>query len=228
MQFPSPLFICRLHRRYKRFLADMVLPDGTMVTAHCPNPGAMTGLADPGMPCWIAAARPGGKLAWGWKLAQTATGLALIDTTMANRVVAEGLAARTLPGLPAYDTIRPETPLADSRIDFRLDGRGGPTWLEVKSVTLSRNGWAEFPDSRTARGTRHLQALTAAAQAGETAAMVYLLARTDATRIRIAADIDPAYAVAFATARAAGVRMIGLATAITPEGVTATHPVPVA
>lgn len=229
MRFPSPLFACRLHRRYKRFLADMVLPDGRVVTAHCPNPGAMTGLADPGLPCWIAASAPGGKLDWSWKLAQTSTGMALIDTILANRVVAEALAVQHVPGLPAYDSIRPESRMdSDSRIDFRLDGTGSPCWVEVKSVTLSRDGWAEFPDSRTTRGTRHLHALTAAVQRGEQAAMIYLLARTDCTRIRIAADIDPAYAAAFAQARAAGVRMIGLASAITPEGVTVTSEVPVA
>lgn len=228
MRFPTPLFTSRLQRRYKRFLADMVMPDGTAVTAHCPNPGAMTGLADPGLRCWLAPAAPGAKLAFGWKLVETATGLALIDTTLANRIVAEALAAHQVPGLPDYAAIRPEARLdAESRIDFCLEGAAGPIWLEVKSVSLSRGGWAEFPDTRTARGTRHLHALTAAAARGEGAAMVYLLARTDCTRIRIAADIDPAYAAAFAAARAAGVQMIGLGTAITPEAVTVTGPVPV-
>lgn len=228
MRFPTPLFICRLNRRYKRFLADMVWPDDSVMTAHCPNPGAMTGLAEPGLRCWVAPAAPGAKLRWGWKLVETPGGMALIDTTMANRIVAEALADGRVPGLPRYDSLRPECRLdAESRIDFRLDGPDGPCWLEVKSVSLARDGWAEFPDTRTERGTRHLQALTLAAQRGEQAAMVYLLARTDCTRIRMAADIDPAYARAFDTARAAGVRMIGLATAITPEEVTVTGPVPV-
>ena len=228
MDFPTPLFSFRLRRRYKRFLADMQDDTGCVVTAHCPNPGAMTGLAEPGTRCWLAPAAPGAKLAWGWKLAQTAGGMALVDTTLANRVVAEALAAGRVPGLPVYSAIRPEARLEDSRIDFCLTTATGPLWLEVKSVSLSRGGWAEFPDTRTERGARHLAALTAAAERGEAAAMVYLLARTDCTRIRIAADIDPAYAAAFARARAAGVRMIGLATAITPQSVTATHPVPVA
>lgn len=229
MQFPSPLFACRLHRRTKRFLADMAMPDGTTATVHCPNPGAMTGLADAGLRCWVSPAAPGAKLRWGWRLVETATGLALVDTTLANRIVAEALAAGRVPGLPVYGAIHPEARIdAESRIDFRLETPGGPCWVEVKSVTLARDGWAEFPDSRTLRGARHLQALTAAVQRGEQAAMVYLLARTDCTRIRIAADIDPAYAAAFAAARTAGVRMIGLATAITAEAVTTTTEVPVA
>lgn len=229
MRFPTPLFACRLQRRYKRFLADMDMADGTTATAHCANPGAMTGLADPGLRCWLAPAAPGAKLRWSWKLVETATGMALIDTTLANRIVAGALADGRVPGLPRFTSLRPEARIdADSRMDFRLDGPDGPVWLEVKSVTLRRDGWAEFPDSRTLRGTKHLHALTAAAHRGEGAAMVYLLARTDCTRIRIAADIDPGYAAAFATARAAGVRMIGLAAAITPEAVTVTTEVPVA
>ena len=227
MRFPSILFACRLNRRYKRFLADMTAPDGSAITAHCPNPGAMTGLADPGTRCWVAPAAPGATLGWSWKLAETAAGLALVDTMLANRIVAEALAARAVPGLPACSAIRPEVPLGDSRIDFCLTTATGPAWVEVKSVTLARDGWAEFPDSRTARGARHLDALTAAARRGEAAAMVYLLSRTDCDRIRIAADIDPAYAAAFDRARTAGVRMIGLATRITPEEVVATGEVPV-
>ncbi len=206
----------------------MQMTDGSVVTAHCPNPGAMTGLAEPGTRCWLAAARPGAKLAWGWKLAELPGGLAVIDTGIANRVVAEALEARAVPGLPAYDTIRPEARLdAESRIDFRLDGGDGPVWVEVKSVTLARDGWAEFPDTRTDRGARHLRALTAAVRRGERAAMVYLLARDDCHRIRSAADIDPAYAAAFAEARAAGVAMLGLGCRISPEEVTAAGPVEV-
>ncbi|MDX5359205.1 MAG: DNA/RNA nuclease SfsA [Rhodobacterales bacterium] len=227
MRFPTPLFASRLQQRYKRFLADMQMPDGSIVTAHCPNPGAMTGLADPGMTCWLAPARPGAKLDWGWKLAELpGAGMAMIDTGLANRVVAEALEARSVPGLPPYETIRPEVRLdSESRIDFRLDGADGPVWVEVKSVTLSRGGWAEFPDTRTDRGARHLRALTAAVQRGERAAMVYLLARDDCDRIRIAADIDPAYAAAFAEARAAGVAMLGLGCRITTDEVVAAGPV---
>lgn len=229
MRFPTPLAPARLIRRYKRFLADMEWPDGRQQTVHCPNPGAMTGLDTPGLHCWLAPAAPGAKLRWGWRLAELPGGaMAVIDTGLANRVVAEALAAGGVPGLPPYDSIRPEVRLdADSRIDFRLDGPDGPFWLEVKSVTLSRDGWAEFPDSRTLRGARHLRALTAAAQRGEGAAMLYLLARDDCERIRIAADIDPDYARAFAQAQAAGVRMLGLATTITPQGISAAHTVPV-
>jgi len=230
MQFPRPLTEARLLRRYKRFLADVVLPDGSEVTVHCPNPGAMTGLAEPGMRVWIAPSKPGSKLAWGWKLAELSQGgMAVIDTGIANGVVAEALGAGLITGLPVFSSLRAEARMdAESRIDFCLTTPTGPFWLEVKSVTLSRApGLAEFPDSRTARGAKHLGGLTAARARGEGAAMLYLLSRNDCERITIAGDIDPAYARAFAGARAAGVMMLGLSCEISPDGVTARRMVPV-
>lgn len=222
MRFPTPLCTARLKRRYKRFLADLVLEDGTEVVAHCPNPGAMTGMAEPGARCWLAPAAAGAKLDWSWKLVDVPEGLAVVDTGIANRVVAEALEARTVPGLAGYDRVRAEVPLGEaSRIDFRLEGGAGPVWVEVKSVTLARGGWAEFPDSPTARGARHLEVLAAAVAQGARAAMVYLAVRDGAARIRVAGDIDPGYARAFAAAQAAGVRMIGLGCRVTPEGVWA-------
>jgi sugar fermentation stimulation protein A len=217
MQFSRPLVRARLIRRYKRFLADMDL-DGETVTAHCANPGSMLGMAEPGAPCWIEGNDdPKRKLRWAWKLVETGGGMAVVDTAVANRVVAEALRADAVPGVIA-GAFRPEVRMgARSRVDFVL---GDGTLLEVKSVTLRRGDWAEFPDSVTQRGTKHLVELTEAARAGRPAAMLYLLARDDVNRIRIAADIDPAYAAAFDAARAAGVRMLGLGTTITPHGIT--------
>lgn len=218
MEFSRPLVRARLLRRYKRFLADMEL-DGALITAHCANPGSMLGMADPGMTCWIEGNDdPKRTLRWSWKLVETPTGRAVVDTALANRVVAEALRENRVPGVTA-GAFRAEVKMgANSRVDFQL---GDGTLLEVKSVTLMRNGWAEFPDSVTARGTRHLHDLTEVARAGRPAAMLYLLARDEAARLRIAADIDPAYALAFDTARAAGVQMLGLATQITTAGIRA-------
>ena len=224
MEFTRPLIRARLMRRYKRFLADMEV-GGAVITAHCANPGSMRGMAEPGMTCWIEGNDdPKRKLRWSWKLVETGTGLAVVDTGVANRVVAEALRREVVPQVSAGE-FRAEVKMgANSRVDFQL---GDGTLLEVKSVTMARNGWAEFPDSVTARGTRHLMALTEAARAGGPAAMLYLLARDDCDRIRIAADIDPTYARAFDTARAAGVRMLGLACKISPTGIQAAGPVPI-
>ncbi|WP_127106442.1 DNA/RNA nuclease SfsA [Pararhodobacter zhoushanensis] len=219
MEFARPLLRTTLLCRYKRFLADMEF-DGTEITAHCANPGSMMGMAEPGMTCWISGNDdPKRKLRWSWVLVETGTGTAVVDTGMANRLVAEALKA----GFLNAGDFRAEVKISDhTRVDFVL---GDGTLLEVKSVTLARDGWGEFPDSVTARGTKHLRELTAAAQAGRPAAMLYLLARDDVDRVRIAADIDPTYAAAFDAARAAGVQMLALGTQITPQGVRTTLPV---
>lgn len=219
MDFARPLQRARLVRRYKRFLADMDL-GGEVVTAHCANPGSMLGMAEPGMTCWLEPNDdPARKLRWSWKLVETGGGTAVVDAAIANRVVAEALRA----GFLDAGDFRAEVKMgARSRVDFVL---GDGTLLEVKSVTLVRDGWGEFPDSVTARGTKHLHELTAAARAGQGAAMLYLLARNDVARIRIAGDIDPAYARAFDAAREAGVRMLGLGTRIGRDGVRPGAPV---
>jgi len=222
MEFQTELIPARLVRRYKRFLADVRLPDGREVTAHCPNPGAMTGLAEPGARVWLEPNEdPRKKLKFGWRLTELAQGFACIDTAVANRVVAEALAARAVPGLGSYATLRPEVSYgAGSRVDFLLDGPEGPLHLEVKSVTLAREaGVAEFPDTRTARGEKHLRELAAVAAGGGRAALLYLVQRSDCTGATLAADIDPGYAAAASEAARAGVAMLAHGTEIGPGGV---------
>ena len=223
MRFPSPLVPARLIRRYKRFLADVVLDGGQEVTAHCPNPGAMLGLQDPGARVWLMPAGPGKKLAWSWKLVELPGGhLAGIDTAVPNRVVKEALGAGLVPALAGYDDIRPEVAYGrESRVDFLCRGPGLPdAYVEVKNVHLRRDGdWAEFPDCVTTRGARHLAELADMVAAGHRAVMLYLVQRTDCARLRLAADLDPAYAAAFDAARAAGVEAVAHGTRITPRGV---------
>ena len=231
MRFTTPLVPGRLIRRYKRFLADVALADGREVTAHCPNPGAMTGLAEPGMSVWLAPNDdPRRKLSHGWRLTELPGGhLAGIDTAVPNRVVAEALAARAIPGLGPYDSHRAEVRYgARSRVDFLLQRGDALTYVEVKNVHLRRAGdWAEFPDCVTARGTRHLQELAAMVAAGHRAVMLYVVQRTDCARLRLAADIDPGYAAAFDAARAAGVEMLCHGTRIDRGGVALGEALPV-
>ena len=234
MEFPTPLVPARLIRRYKRFLADCVLEaDGREVTAHCPNPGAMTGLAQPGLRIWLEPNDdPKKKLKFGWRLAELpGDHWAGIDTAVPNRVVAEALRAGRIAALDGYASIRPEVPYGDrSRVDFLLSGPGRPdAYVEVKNVHLRRTGdWAEFPDSVTRRGARHLDDLAAMVRAGHRAVLLYVVQRTDCARVRVAGDIDPGYAAAFARALAAGVETLAVATAIDLHGVTVTTPLPVA
>ena len=229
MEFATPLIPARLIRRYKRFLADVRLPDGTEAVAHCPNPGSMIGMADEGIKIWLEPNDdPRKKLKYGWRLIEQDDGHFVgVDTGVPNRVVGPALLAHQIAGLPPYDAVRAEVKYADkSRIDFLLSG-AVDTYVEVKSVTLSRTaGLAEFPDSVTARGAKHLEALTQMVAQGHRAVMFYMVQRTDCAALSLAADIDPAYAAAFARAAKAGVQVLAYDCAIDPKAVKLRRPVP--
>lgn len=231
MEFTTPLIAARLIRRYKRFLADVRLPDGTEAVAHCPNPGSMMDMADEGIKIWLEPNDdPRKKLKYGWRLIEQDDGHFVgVDTGVPNRVVGPALLAHQIAGLPPYDAVRAEVKYADkSRIDFLLSD-AVDTYVEVKSVTLSRTaGLAEFPDSVTARGAKHLEALTQMVAQGHRAVMFYMVQRTDCAALSLAADIDPAYAAAFARATKAGVQVLAYDCAIDPKGVKLRRPVPFA
>ena len=226
MRFQTPLVPARLVRRYNRFLADATLEStGETVVAHCPNPGSMMGLSDPGLRIWLEPnADPKKKLRYGWRLVEFGDGhWSGIDTAVPNRAAREALCARALPAFAAYGTVRPEVPYGqNSRVDFLLTEPGLPdAYVEIKNVHLRRDGdWAEFPDSVTARGAKHLGDLAAAVAQGHRAAMLYVVQRTDCARFRLAADLDPTYAERFAEARAAGVEAFCHPCAIDVTGVS--------
>ncbi len=213
MKFAQPLIPARLLRRYKRFLADAVLEDGREITAHCANPGSMEGLKETGERIWLEPNdNPKRKLRYSWKLVELPDGhLAGIDTSVPNAVVGEALRARQIPELAAYDSIRPEVKYGkSSRIDFLATGTNLPdAYVEVKNVHFRRSGdWAEFPDSVTARGAKHLAELADMVAQGHRAIMLYLVQRDDCARFKLATDYDPTYARAYEKARAAGVEML--------------------
>ncbi|NIZ14965.1 DNA/RNA nuclease SfsA [Phaeobacter sp. HF9A] len=222
MRFATPLLPATLIKRYKRFLADCRLEDGREITAHCANPGSMMGLAEPGMRIWLEPNDdPKKKLKYGWRLVEHADGhFTGVDTSVPNRALRVALEAGEIAELAAYSTVRAEVKYdQNSRIDFLLSGAGLPDcYVEVKSVTLSRQpGLAEFPDSVTARGAKHLRALSAMVEAGHRAVMLYLVQRTDCTRFALADDIDPTYAAEFAAARGKGVERLVYGTSITSD-----------
>jgi sugar fermentation stimulation protein A len=230
MRFASPLLRATLQRRYKRFLADILLPDGSTVVAHCPNPGSMLGLAEPGLAVWLSRSDdPRRKLAHCWELVE-AGALVGVNTGRANALAAEAIGAGALAPLAGYDTMQREVRCGDSRLDFLLTGPAGPPcYLEVKSVTLRRrpHGPAEFPDAVTARGARHLATLAGLAATGARAVLLFLAQRNDADAFTLARDIDGAYAAAFDRARAAGVECLCYACTVTPKGITVARPLTV-
>ena len=231
MEFAKPLIRATLIKRYKRFLADVTLPDGQRVTAHCANPGAMTGLNVAGMTVWLEPNDdPKRKLRFSWKLVESGTGLVGIDTAMPNKIVAEALALGQIPELAGYDSIKPEVKYGEnSRIDFLLHGDGQPDcYLEVKCANLSRqNALVEFPDTVTKRGAKHLAELANMVTQGHRAVMLYLVFRDDCTAFAVAADIDPAYAAAYGTAKTAGVETLCYATSLNTNAVTLAQPLPI-
>jgi sugar fermentation stimulation protein A len=230
MDFPSPLVRGTLVSRYKRFFADVVLEDGTPVTAHCPNPGAMLGLNTPGLAAWLSRSDdPKRKLAHTLELVEADGGLVGINTLHPNRIVAEALAADAIPEVAGYGVHRREVRYgANSRVDFLLQHPDRPPcWLEVKNVHLRRAGsLAEFPDCVAARSLKHLRELTAMVEAGERAVMLFVIQRTDCDGFEACADLDPAYAKGLREAAANGVEVLAYRCAITETGVTLADRVP--
>lgn len=228
MRFQTELIPATLIRRYKRFLADVRLKDGREAVAHCPNPGSMMGLKDIGAQVWLEPNDdPRKKLKFGWRLVESG-GLVCIDTGVANRVVSAALKANLIPELTGYDSIKPEQKYGqNSRIDFLLDGPQC-CYVEVKSVTLMRqDGRAEFPDSVTARGAKHLGELTQMVALGHRAVQLFLVARTDCHEMGVAWDLDPTYGAALARASDAGVEVICYDTDISAQGVALRHRLPI-
>lgn len=231
MDFHTPLIRATLLRRYKRFLADVKLEDGREVTAHVANPGSMLGMKHEGMAVWLEPNDdPKRKLKYSWKLAEVGGAMVVVDTAMANVVVGAALRASAIRSLAAYSNVRAEVKYGEnSRIDFLLQGDELPDcYVEVKSVTLSRQaGLAEFPDSVTKRGAKHLRELSAMVKQGHRAVMLYLVQRDDCTRFALAADIDAEYAAEMVVAHKTGVEVMCFATEPTPLGVNIVEELPI-
>jgi sugar fermentation stimulation protein A len=235
MRLPSPLLRGTLIQRYKRFLADVRLHDGQLVTATCPNTGSMMGLAVPGAAMWLSESdSPTRKYRHTWELVEADLGkgatLVGINTGHPNKLVAEAIEAKRIKALTGYAGLRREVKYGkNSRIDLLLEcPKKGLCYVEIKNVHLSRrHGLAEFPDSVTERGVKHLAEMSDMVRAGHRAVMVYLIQRGDAKRLAFARDVDPGYGEAFDRAIAAGVEAIALRCKMSAEEILVDRPVPI-
>ena len=236
MRFPRKLQKGILIKRYKRFLADVELENGDLITAHCANPGAMLGLKEPGQTVWLSpATNPKRKLKFSWELVELKDDKTLvgINTSHPNTLIEEAILNGTITQLQGYQTLKREVKYGqNSRIDILLsDHKETPEKLcyaEIKNVHLLRKpGLAEFPDSVTSRGAKHLNELSNMVKEGYRAVMIYCIQRTDAKTFALAQDIDPTYATAFAKATENGVEAYAYSCQITPTEITVTKELPI-
>jgi len=232
MKFP-PLVTGTLIKRYKRFLADIQLDSGDIVTAHCANPGSMMGLKQPGARVWLSTNdNPKRKLKYSWELLEVDLGcgphLVGINTSHPNSIVADAISQGRIAELDGYGSLRREVKYGNnSRIDILLQDAGKPDcYVEIKNVHLMRKaGFAEFPDSVTARGKKHLNELSAYVEKGHRCVMFYLIQRTDAETFSLARDIDPEYARSFDKAIKTGVEAYAYCCTISPTGIDIDAPI---
>lgn len=225
MKFSPALQPAILVSRYKRFLADIVLADGTTTTIHCPNTGAMTHCVLENSPCWYSVSdNPKRKYPFTWEIATVANGhLAGVNTGRANALVKEAIERGVISELSIYDEIRSEVKYGDenSRIDFLLKSERddiADAYVEVKSVTLGMgNGLGLFPDAVSQRGAKHLRELILMVSQGYRAVLIFCVQHTGIDRVAPADDIDPLYGALLREAVNNGVEVLMYGAAISPD-----------
>ncbi|MFV0368717.1 MAG: DNA/RNA nuclease SfsA [Hyphomicrobiaceae bacterium] len=235
MKLPTPLIRGRLIKRYKRFLADVLLDGGTTITCTCPNTGSMRGLTEPGSIVWLSESDdPKRKYRHTWQMIENDISgvptLVGINTQHPNKLVCEAIEAGKISPLKGYASLKREQKYGtNSRIDILLEDEDkGRAYVEIKNVHLMREaGYAEFPDSVTERGAKHLRELAEMARQGDRAVMLFLVQRGDANKMGLATDIDPGYAEAFKLAMAAGVEALAYRCDLTTEEIVVARKIPV-
>lgn len=216
------LIECTFLKRYKRFLTDVRLADGTELTVHCPNSGSMKHCQPTGGRAWISDSHhpdrppPKRKLRYTLEVIEVDGSLICVNTQRPNALVEEALRAKRIPGFDGFE-IRREVKFGESRLDFLLTQGDAQVWLEVKNATMGIGGGVtRFPDARTTRGTRHVRELIAAVEAGHRAVLFFCVGRDDTRIVQPADDIDPEYGQTLRTAAAAGVEVMAHRVEIVP------------
>jgi sugar fermentation stimulation protein A len=230
MRFVEPLVVGRLIRRYQRVLADFQLQDGTVVTAHCANPGSMRTCLEPGSRGWLSRSDdPRRKLRYTWQIAEVGRSRVYVYPAGANLLVKEGIEAGVVRELAGYPSLRSEVSYgARSRVDLLLEGDSGRCYVEVKNATLRlAASLAGFPDAVTERGLRHLDELEAMVAQGHRAVLLFCVSRTDARALAPADEIDPAYGHALRRAARRGVELLAYRALVSPREVRLKERVPV-
>ncbi|HCT8708872.1 TPA: DNA/RNA nuclease SfsA [Raoultella ornithinolytica] len=230
MLFNPPLQSAILIKRYKRFLADVVTPDGRELTLHCPNTGAMTGCATPGDTVWYSTSdNPKRKYAHTWELTQTQRGAIIcVNTLRANILAKKAILAGNIVELSGYNTLKSEVKYGEekSRIDIMLQAEERQNcYIEVKSVTLAENDSGYFPDAVTERGQKHLRELMSVAAAGDRAVILFAVLHSAIDRFSPAHHIDARYAQLLIEAQTKGVEILVYKAELSTEMMTLNKPI---
>jgi sugar fermentation stimulation protein A len=227
MIFKTPLIHGRLVKRYKRFLADVLLDDGTQVTAHCTNSGTMKSCLEEGAEVYLSPAEdPKRKTRFTWEMILINGRWVGIHTGHPNKLAFEAVKAGAIPGLEGYTTVVPEVKVGESRLDLMAENDRERCFIEVKNVTLKEWRFARFPDAVTTRGQKHLGTLMRLKQEGFRAVMLYVVQRMDVEVFAPAVDIDPVYAQKLSEAHSLGVEIIPMQAAVTPQGIDLVRKLP--
>jgi len=232
MEFKTPLIEATLLRRYKRFLADVRLSDGEVITVHTANTGSMLGCAEPGSRVWLSRSESTTrKYPYSWEISEAAGVLVGINTALPNALVREAIEAGVIVELQGYRSLRGEVPFGSerSRVDWLLQGHGdqGDCYVEVKNVTAAVAGTAIFPDAVSARGAKHLRELMGVVAAGQRGVLCFCVQRGDVTAVRPADEIDSVYGESLRRAWQNGVELIAYQAEVSPAGIALRRPLPV-
>ncbi|NQY93205.1 MAG: DNA/RNA nuclease SfsA [Campylobacteraceae bacterium] len=226
MKYPE-LFEGKLIKRYKRFLADIMLDSGEQITAHVPNSGAMTSCIEENCPVWVTFHdNPKRKLKYTLELTQMGEHLICTNTGVANKISIEAINNGIIGELQGYSSLKPEQKYGqNSRIDILLENKNEKCYVEVKSVSLKTGDTLAFPDSVTTRGTKHLNELRDMVKEGHRAVMLYIIQRTDKADFRLAGEIDPKYAATFEEVTKEGVEVLVYQSSINHDEINVSHKV---
>lgn len=231
MEFDTPLVQGTLVKRYKRFLADVELDDGTTITAHTPNTGSMAGCAEPGMKVWLRDNNnPKRKYRLSWEMVEVKPGtLVGINTHLTNHLVREAIETGQVPELAQYDALRTEVAYGSekSRIDILLTQDEQRIYIEVKNVTLVEDNIAFFPDAVSTRGSKHLRELAGVVREGHRGILFFCVQRNDAAEVRPADHIDPVYGETLREVAEAGVEIMAWCAEPNPQSIVLHKPLPV-
>lgn len=235
MNFSEPLLAARLVCRYKRFLADVELEDGSLVTAHTANTGAMTGCAEPGSRVWLSFHdKVTRKYPFSWELVEVGSNtdpvLVGINTQLSNHLVKEAIEQDVIHSLKSYSQIKTEVPYGkeNSRVDLLLSAENRKDcYVEVKNLTLVQGTVGYFPDAVSKRASKHVRELVNMVEEGHRSVIFFCVQRGDVREVQPAAHIDPEYAQALKKAVMAGVEVLAYGASVSIQGVKLLCPIPV-